>query len=60
VEQLIVFWRLHLGLATSYIASQMDAPVGAGGAEFMRFLDQMAREGDCRTVPLGSVSHAAY
>ena len=44
VEQLIVFRRLHLGLAASYIASQMDDPMGTGGTDFMRFLDQMTRE----------------
>ena len=44
VEQLTAFRRLHLGLAASYIASQIDDPKGTGGTDFMRFLDQMTRE----------------
>ncbi len=44
VEGVIAFRRFHLGLASKYIASKVDAPLGTGGTDFMKWLTHMTRE----------------
>lgn len=44
VEGVIAFRRFHLGLASTYIASKVDEPLGTGGTDFMKWLTHMTRE----------------
>ena len=44
VEGVVAFRRFHLGLASTYIASKVDEPLGTGGTDFMKWLTHMTRE----------------
>ena len=44
IEGVIAFRRFHLTLAAKYIASKVEAPLGTGGTDFMRWLRHMTKE----------------